>query len=37
MLVQLLVIIVASRLLAWLLRWLGQPAVVGEMLAGLAL
>lgn len=37
LLVQLLVIIVASRLLAWLLRWLGQPAVVGEMLAGLAL
>ncbi|WP_430392276.1 cation:proton antiporter [Dyella sp. 20L07] len=37
LLVQLLVIIVASRLLAWVLRWLGQPAVVGEMLAGLAL
>ncbi len=37
LLVQLLVIILASRLLAWLLRWLGQPAVVGEMLAGLAL
>ena len=37
LLVQLLVIITASRLFAWLLRGLGQPAVVGEMLAGLAL
>ena len=36
-LVQWLVIIVVSRLMAWLLRWVGQPAVVGEMLAGLAL
>ena len=37
LLVQLLVIIAVSRLFAWLLRRLGQPAVVGEMLAGLAL
>jgi Kef-type K+ transport system membrane component KefB len=37
LLVQLLVILLASRLAAWLLRWLGQPAVVGEMIAGLAL
>ncbi|RDI97205.1 cation:proton antiporter [Dyella solisilvae] len=37
LLVQLLVIIVAARLMAWALRWLGQPAVVGEMIAGLAL
>jgi Kef-type K+ transport system membrane component KefB len=29
LLVQLLVILLASRLAAWLLRWLGQPAVVG--------
>ncbi|QNK03072.1 cation:proton antiporter [Dyella telluris] len=37
LLVQLLVIIVASRLIAAIARRFGQPAVVGEMLAGLAL
>jgi len=37
LLVQLAVILLASRLLAWLLRRLGQPRVIGEMLAGLAL
>lgn len=37
LLVQLLVIIVVSRLIASLARRIGQPAVVGEMLAGLAL
>lgn len=37
LLVQLLVILLASRVAAWLLRWLGQPPVVGEMIAGLAL
>jgi Kef-type K+ transport system membrane component KefB len=37
LLVQLLVIIVVSRLIAALARRIGQPAVVGEMLAGLAL
>jgi Kef-type K+ transport system membrane component KefB len=37
LLVQLLVILIASRIAAWLLRWLGQPPVVGEMIAGLAL
>lgn len=37
LLVQLLVIIVAARLIATLARRVGQPAVVGEMLAGLAL
>ena len=30
-------IIVASRVLGWLLRWLRQPQVVGEMLAGILL
>jgi Kef-type K+ transport system membrane component KefB len=37
LLVQLVVILTASRTLAWLLRRLGQPRVIGEMLAGLAL
>ena len=37
LLVQLLVIIVASRCIAVLMRRVGQPAVIGEMLAGLAL
>jgi Kef-type K+ transport system membrane component KefB len=37
LLVQLLVVLLVSRWFAWALRWLGQPAVVGEMLAGLAL
>lgn len=37
LLVQLLVILLVSRVFALALRWLGQPAVVGEMLAGLAL
>ncbi|WP_158882528.1 cation:proton antiporter [Rhodanobacter sp. L36] len=37
LLMQLLVILLASRVAAWLLRWLGQPPVVGEMIAGLAL
>src|SRR5262245_14421122 len=37
MLVQLLLIILAARLFAMLLRKLGQPAVVGEIAAGLVL
>ena len=37
LLAQLLVIIVASRAIAAVARRFGQPAVVGEMLAGLAL
>lgn len=37
LLIQLLVILLVSRVFALALRWLGQPAVVGEMLAGLAL
>ena len=37
LLLQLVVILTASRALAWVLRWLGQPRVIGEMLAGLAL
>ncbi|WP_109127434.1 cation:proton antiporter [Dyella sp. C11] len=37
LLVQLLVIIVVSRLIAAIARRVGQPAVIGEMLAGLAL
>jgi Kef-type K+ transport system membrane component KefB len=36
-LLQLVVIIVAARLFALLFRWLGQPGVVGEIAAGLAL
>ena len=36
-LIQLVVIIVAARLGAWLLGKLGQPQVVGEILVGLAL
>ncbi len=34
---QLAVIIVAARLFSWLLRKLGQPGVVGEIAAGIAL
>ncbi|GAA0712683.1 cation:proton antiporter [Dokdonella soli] len=37
LLLQLAVILAAARLLAWLLRRLGQPPVIGEMVAGLAL
>jgi Kef-type K+ transport system membrane component KefB len=37
LLVQLLVILLASRALSWCLRWLGQPPVIGEMIAGLML
>ncbi|HTQ11990.1 MAG TPA: cation:proton antiporter [Fimbriimonadaceae bacterium] len=36
-LLQIVVIVVAARLLGTLFRALGQPAVVGEMLAGIAL
>jgi len=37
LLVQLIVILASARLLGWLLRRLGQPSVVGEMAAGIAL
>ncbi len=37
LLLQLIVILVAARACGWLLRWLGQPQVVGEMAAGLLL
>lgn len=37
LLVQLMAILLTARGLAWLLRWIGQPPVIGEMIAGLAL
>ena len=37
LLLQLLVILLAGRALAWLLHWVGQPPVIGEMVAGLLL
>lgn len=37
LLIQVLLILVAARLCGFLLRWLGQPAVIGEMAAGLIL
>lgn len=37
LLTQLVVIIVAAQAGGWLFRWLGQPKVVGEILAGLVL
>ena len=37
LLVQLAVIIAAARVFAWLFRRIGQPAVVGEIVAGLIL
>ncbi|UPG90588.1 cation:proton antiporter [Luteibacter aegosomaticola] len=37
LLVQLLVILLVSRAVSWLLRYLGQPAVIGEMIAGLVM
>jgi Kef-type K+ transport system membrane component KefB len=37
LLLQLIVILATARLCGWLLRYLGQPAVVGEMAAGLIL
>lgn len=37
LLVQLVVIIVAAQVGGWIFRWLGQPKVVGEILAGLIL
>ena len=36
-LIQLVIIIAASRLFATAFRWLKQPAVVGEIAAGLVL
>src|SRR5687767_2044568 len=37
LLAQIVTILVAARLLGWLFRRLGQPQVVGEMVAGIAL
>jgi Kef-type K+ transport system membrane component KefB len=37
LLFQILVIVAAARLLGRVARWLGQPAVMGEMLAGILL
>lgn len=37
LLIQLAIIIAAARLFAWLFRRIGQPAVVGEVVAGLVL
>ncbi|MEO6688608.1 MAG: cation:proton antiporter, partial [Dokdonella sp.] len=37
LLLQLTIILASARLLAWVLQRLGQPPVIGEMLAGLAL
>ncbi len=37
LLLQIGVIILVSRLLAWLVRFIGQPQVVGEMMAGIVL
>jgi Kef-type K+ transport system membrane component KefB len=37
LLLQLIVILVTARACGWLLRYLGQPGVVGEMAAGLLL
>ncbi|HEV2682089.1 MAG TPA: cation:proton antiporter [Rhodanobacter sp.] len=37
LLMQLVVILLTARGLAWLLRWIGQPPVIGEMIAGLTL
>jgi Kef-type K+ transport system membrane component KefB len=37
LLLQLIVILGAARACGWLLRWIGQPQVVGEMAAGLLL
>jgi Kef-type K+ transport system membrane component KefB len=37
LLLQMITILVAARVCAWLLRYVGQPRVVGEMAAGLLL
>lgn len=37
LLLQLVVILGTARLLGWMLRYFGQPAVIGEMAAGLVL
>ena len=37
LLLQLVVILTTARLCGWVLRYLGQPGVVGEMAAGLML
>lgn len=37
LLLQLTIILASARLFAWLLQRIGQPPVIGEMLAGLAL
>lgn len=37
LILQILVIILASRILGWLMSLIGQPTVIGEILAGIAL
>jgi K+:H+ antiporter len=37
LLTQLLVILASARIAGWIARWVGQPRVVGEMFAGIAL
>lgn len=37
LILQILVIIIASRILGWLMSLIGQPTVIGEILAGIAL
>jgi Kef-type K+ transport system membrane component KefB len=37
LLLQLIVILATARICGWVLRFLGQPAVIGEMVAGLLL
>ena len=37
LLLQLIVILATARVCGWLLRFVGQPAVIGEMIAGLLL
>src|SRR5262249_39014877 len=37
LLLQLVIILGAARLLGWVLRYFGQPAVIGEMAAGIVL
>jgi Kef-type K+ transport system membrane component KefB len=37
LLLQPIVILVTARVCGWLLKYLGQPSVVGEMAAGMVL
>lgn len=37
LIIQIIVVLLTVRLFAWLCRWIGQPGVIGEIIAGIVL